>query len=144
MRANTTDEFYIDAPPRAVFEALLDPSFGWWPGARVRQQEGRLGVRARGFHRFARSVSFEARVEGLRAGEGITWWLDRGELRGRGEWWLEPFKAGTIVHHYLDVEPGDRGRLRRWSSRVRRYRWALRRGMNALKDRLEGREAARP
>lgn len=63
------------------------------------------------------------------------WSLDRGELAGRGEFWLEPFKNGTIVHYYLDVDP--RGRGRRLTSRVRRHRCALRRGLNALKDHLE-------
>lgn len=141
MHANTTDELWIDAPPRAVYEALLRPDAGWWPGARVRAGHGRIAVRARGFHRLSAPVSFEARVEGLRPDQGITWWFERGEIRGRGEWWLERFKAGTIVHFFLDVDPGDRGRLRRWSSRVRRCRWAIRRGVNALKDRLEGRAA---
>lgn len=137
--ANTTDEFWIDAGPDRVYEALLDPGAGWWPRARARVENGRIVVRARAFRRLSTPVSFEARVDGLRPSEGLTWWFERGELRGRGEWWLESFKTGTIVHFFLDVDPGDRGRVRRWSSRVRRYRWAIRRGVNALKDRLEGR-----
>lgn len=137
MRAGTTDELYVEARPEAIYQALLDPGSGWWPGARAGISEGRVQVSAPGFHRLARRVAFEARVDKLRPGEGITWWLERGELRGRAEWWLEPFKDGTIVHYYLDVEPGERGRIRRWSSRVRRHRWAVRRGLNALKDGLE-------
>lgn len=139
-RTNTTDEFYVEASPQRVFEALTGGAAAeWWPGARVTQREDRMSVRAPGFRRLARPVAFEARVDGLRPGEGVTWWLERGELRGRGEWWLEGFKAGTIMHYYLDVERGDRGRVRRWSSVVRRHRWAVRRGVDALKDRLEGR-----
>ena len=140
-KTNTTDEFFIDAPPRRVYDALTDPAriAEWWPGVRVRGDGGRLAIRAPGFRRRARSVAFEARLDGHRPGEGVTWWLDRGELAGRGEWWLEAFKAGTIVHYYLDVERGDRGKSRRMSSAVRRHRWAVRRGINALKDRLEGR-----
>ncbi|MBI4729313.1 MAG: hypothetical protein HY775_07385 [Acidobacteria bacterium] len=143
MGAGTTDELFIEAPSRAVYEALVDPGSGWWPGARATVREGRLTASAPGFHRFASRVRFEARVEGLRPGEGLTWRLERGELRGRAEWWLEGFKNGTIVHYYLDVDPGDRGRLRRWPSRLRRHRWAVRRGMNALKDRLEASAARR-
>ena len=138
---NTTDEFFIDAAPTRVYESLMEPTriAEWWPRVRAAAHDGRLAVRAPNFRRRASRVSFEARLDGARPGEGVTWWLERGELRGRGEWWLEAFKAGTIVHYYLDVERGDRGKLRRMSSAVRRHRWAVRRGINALKDRLEGR-----
>lgn len=140
-RTNTTDEFFIDAPPKLVYDALTEPEAfrEWWPGVRTGFTAGRLAVRAPGFRKLASPVSFEARLDGLRPGEGVTWWLDRGELQGRGEWWFEAFKAGTIVHYYLDVERGNRGRSRRISSSVRRHRWAIRRAMNALKDRLERR-----
>ena len=138
-KVNTTDEFFIDAPPARVYEELTDAArIGeWWPGARVSNSGGRIHVRAPSFRRVARPVRFAARFEGLRPGEGLTWWLEEGELRGRAEWWLEGFKAGTIVHYYLDVERGGRGRLRRLTAAVRRHRWAVRRGVNALKDRLE-------
>lgn len=139
MHANTTDEFWVDAPPDAVYEALLAPGTGWWPGARATADGERVRVSAPGFHRLARRVRFEARLDKLRPGKGMTWWLDRGELHGRGEWWLERFNNGTIVHYFLDVDPGEAGRYRRWSSRVRRHRWAVRRGVNALKRILEGR-----
>ena len=140
-RINTTDEFFIDAPPASVYDELVDPGRvgGWWPGAHVAGNGERMTLRVPAFRRVARQVRFEARVDGLRPGAGLTWWLEHGELAGRGEWWLEAFKAGTIVHYYLDVERGDQGRARRMSSAVRRHRWAVRRGLNALKDRLEGR-----
>ncbi len=140
-RSNTTDEFFIDAPPARVYDELIDAARirGWWPGVRARNAGDRIEVRAPAFRRLARPVRFEARLDGLRPGEGLTWWVEKGELRGRGEWWLEGFKAGTIVHYYLDVERGDRGRARRMSSAVQRHRWAVRRGVNALKDRLENR-----
>jgi hypothetical protein len=140
-RTNTTDEFFIDATPDRVLEQLADGERirEWWPGARVSVEGERLRVRAPAFGRLAAAVTFEARLDGLRPGEGLTWWLERGELQGRGEWWLEAFKDGTIVHYYLDVERGNRGRARRTSSLIRRHRWAVRRGVNALKDLLEGR-----
>ncbi len=141
IRTNTTDEFFIDAPPERVYDELIDVTRirSWWPGARAQGNGATLEVRAPSFRRVARPVSFGARIEGLRPGAGLTWWLERGELRGRAEWWLEAFKAGTIVHYYLDVERGDGGRARRTRSAVRRHRWAVRRGINALKDLLEGR-----
>ena len=140
-KINTTDEFFIDAPPARVQEELLDAARirAWWPGARATSDDGLLTVRAPSFRRFASPVAFEARLDGVRPGEGFTWWLERGELKGRAEWWLESFKDGTIVHYYIDVERGDRGRARRMSTAVRRHRWAVRMGVNALKDLLEGR-----
>jgi len=140
-RTNTTDEFFIDAPPARVLDELADAARikDWWPGVRVGGDEDRLKVRAPAFRRVSAAVEFEARLDGLRPGEGLTWWIEKGELVGRGEWWLEAFKNGTIVHYYLDVERGDRARARRLSTLVRRHRWAVRRGVNALKDRLEGR-----
>ena len=140
-RTNTTDEFFIDAPPPRVLEELVDAGRirAWWPGARATGGGDRVKVRAPSFRRLSTPVSFEARLDGLRPGEGFTWWLEGGELKGRAEWWLEAFKDGTIVHYYLDVERGDRGRARRMTTAVRRHRWAVRRGINALKDLLEGR-----
>lgn len=140
-RSNTNDDTFIEAPPDVVFDALTSLGRGasWWQDAAASATAGRLAVRAPGFHRLGGRVSFEARIEQVRPGEGLVWSLDRGELHGRAEWWLEPFKAGTIVHYLLDVHPGDAGRRRRLSSRVRRHRLALRRGVNALKDRSEGR-----
>lgn len=138
-RSNTGDDVFIAAPPQAVFRALisLPRDHGWWPGARVRSDGARLSVRARAFRRRARAVRFVARVEGVRPGEGLVWRIERGEVMGRGEWWLEAYKNGTVAHYFLDVGPGRSGRLRRWPSRVRRHRWAVRGCMNALKDRLE-------
>jgi uncharacterized protein YndB with AHSA1/START domain len=140
-RANTTDEFFIGAPPQRVYESLVDPAAipRWWPHARVRGAGDRFTLEAPALRRHSSGVTFQARLEGLRPGEGVTWWLERGELHGRAEWWLEGFKDGTIVHYYLDVERGDRGGARRMSSLIRRHRWALRRGVNALKDLLEDR-----
>ena len=140
-RTNTTDEFFIGVPPAVVYEELVDPGrvAEWWPGVRARRSGRGMELRAPAFRRLARPVRFAARMDGLRPGEGFTWWLEEGELHGRAEWWLEAFKDGTIVHYYLDVERGSSGRARRMSSSVRRHRWAVRRGVNALKDKLEKR-----
>ncbi len=138
MATNTTDEIFVDAPPADVYRALL--TFGkdtsWWPGAKASSQGKRLTASLR-CGRVGR-VRFQAGIDNVRPDEGLTWWMDAGELTGRGEWWLEPFKDGTIVHYYLEAEPGRRG-MRGMTGRVRRHRWAIRRGMNALKDEMEGR-----
>lgn len=140
-RVNTTDEFFIGVPPARVYAALVDAARigAWWPGIRVRAAVRGMELRAPSFRALARPVRFGVRTDGLRPNEGLTWWLEEGELRGRAEWWLEAFKDGTIVHYYLDVERGASGRARRLTSAVRRHRWAVRRGVNALKDVPEGR-----
>jgi hypothetical protein len=83
-------------------------------------------------------MTLKASIPSAREWEGFTWTLEEGDLVGRAEWWLEAFKDGTIVHYFLDVERGPRAR-RRLSTALRRHRWAIRRGVNALKDLLEER-----
>ncbi|MCA1831709.1 MAG: hypothetical protein ABR548_07825 [Actinomycetota bacterium] len=138
--STTNEDVFISAPPPAVFEALelLPRVSSWWRGARTSGTSERITADIPSF-RAGRRVRFEARIDGIRPGEGLVWWLDRGELAGRGEFWLEPFKDGTIVHYYLDVDPGPAGRMRSMPARVRRHRWAVRRGLNDLKDSLEAR-----
>lgn len=136
MKVNTTDELYIDAPPAEVYRALisLGKDVSWWPGARSSSSGKEVDLRAP-VTRLSSPVRFRATVDGVRPDEGLTWWLSKGELHGRAEWWLEAFKDGTIVHYFLDVSSGEG--WRRMPTRVRRHRWALRRGINALKDELE-------
>lgn len=134
-RTGSTDEIFIRAPQRAIARAILDLSddSSWWPRARVRGGYGWLEVDAptrRG------RIRFKAIVGPVREWEGFGWTLEEGDLLGRAEFWFEAFKDGTIVHHYLDVERGARGR-RRLSARLERHRLAMRRGLNGLKDRLE-------
>lgn len=138
MPVNTTDEIFVDAPPEDVYRALI--TFGkdasWWPGAKTQTQGTtiRLVLPA---GRVAR-VRLHARVDNVRPDEGLVWWFEAGDIAGRGEWWLERFKDGTIVHYFLEAERGAK-RARSLPSRIRRHRWAIRRGMNALKDEMEGR-----
>jgi hypothetical protein len=145
VRANATDELFIETSPEAVQRALLGLSedSSWWPGARSGGGYGWVTLdvpvgRARG------RVKLKASIPNSREWEGFTWTLEEGELVGRAEWWLEAFKDGTIVHYYLDAERGLRARRRRLSTVVRRHRWAIRRGLNALKDLLEARSETGP
>jgi hypothetical protein len=140
-RSNTVDELFVAAPRDRAFAALIDlgRDATWWPGADARRDDQRLRVDAPGFRAASSRVRFEARIDKVRPGEGFVWRIDRGEVHGRAEFWLEEFKDGTVVHYFLNADPGERGRARRWSSRVRRHRWAVRRGVNGLKDALEGR-----
>jgi hypothetical protein len=150
VRANATDELFIHASPEAVQRKLLGLSedASWWPGARAGGGYGWVTLDVPVGLRRGR-IRLKASIPNSREWEGFTWTLEEGDLLGRAEWWLEAFKDGTIVHYFLDVERAPRAR-RRSSSVLRRHRWAIRRGLNALKDLLEeraraerGRQAAR-
>lgn len=138
MAVNTTDEIFVDAEPADVYRALL--TFGkdasWWPGAKTESSGKRLTITipAGSLSR----VRFSAMVDNVRPDEGLTWVFEDGDLTGRGEWWLEPFKDGTIVHYYL-IEAEKTGGARGLDATVDKHRVAVRRGMNALKDFMEGR-----
>jgi len=142
VRANATDELFIHASPEAVQRRLLGLSedASWWPGARAGGGYGWVTLDVPiGLHRGR--MKMKASIPSSREWEGFTWSLEEGELAGRAEWWLESFKDGTIVHYFLDVERGPGARGRRLPTSVKRHRWAIRRGLNALKDLLEARGA---
>ena len=130
VRANATDELFIHASPEAVQRRLLGLSedASWWPGARAGGGYGWVTLDVPvGLHRGR--MKMKASIPNSREWEGFTWTLEEGELIGRAECWLE------------DVERGPGARGRRLSTSVKRHRWAIRRGLNALKDVLEARDA---
>lgn len=135
-RLVATDDIFIDAPRPVVARALLDLSDdpSWWPGARVSGGYGWLAIDAPSGRGRAR---FRVNVGEVREWDGFGWDLVDGALRGRVEFWFEPFGEATILHVYLDAEKAPGG-WRRGSARARVWRLAMRRGMNALKDELEG------
>ena len=68
-----------------------------------------------------------------RGAKGVRWRVS-GEVEGRLEIWLEDASGGTIVHHFVH---GRRAAGRRRWAHTHRRRWKA--GLNAIKDRLEGR-----
>lgn len=137
MRLFSDDAIYIRAEPRTIIRALtrLSDDASWWPRARAAGGYG--WVRLRAPADALGKTTIAATIGPVREWEGFAWILTDGEVVGRAEWWLDEQDAGTIVHHLLD---GQRGRRRRGlpaRTAHRRYRWAVRRGMNALKDHLE-------
>lgn len=107
---DVVDETFVRAAPEAVRAALDAPGLldRLWPGLRreVVQDRGAKGVR----------------------------WRTGGEVEGRLEIWLEEWRGGTIVHHFVHGE--QRGGPWRWT-RAHRRRWKA--GVHDVKDRLEGR-----
>ena len=116
------DETWIDAPPETVSVAVREPANWprWWPYLRlaVTRDRGLKGVQ------FAASP---APSDGWPA------------LAGTVEIWLEPFKSGVILHHYLRLAPaGDRSLSGRVARRVTRQAgWHAKQVFWRLKDELE-------
>ena len=114
-RVDIVDDTYIDAPPEAVRAQFDDAA--WvrqvWPHL------DRTLVRDRG-------------VKGLR-------WQVTGQVVGEMEVWIEPWRDGSIVHHYVR---GHRGpRAPRDVATRHTLRW--KRAVHGLKDRLEGDTSAK-
>lgn len=105
------DDTYIHVAPEEVCSLVADPHnhARWWPDLRLRT------VRDRG-------------VKGQR-------WEIEGAIAGTMEIWLEPFRDGVIVHHY--VRGQGLGRRRRRAGTRHTLRW--KRDVTRLKDVLEGR-----
>lgn len=114
QRVDIVDETFIRAAPEVVRETLDDGS--WvarvWPHLRptVTRDRGPKGVR----------------------------WAVTGQVVGEMEVWLEPFRDGVVVHHYVR---GHRGpRAPRDVATRHTLRW--KRAVHSLKDRLEGRASS--
>lgn len=77
------DETFIVAPPEVVAPVVADPRRWrtWWP-------------------------DLDLTVFMDRADRGIRWSVS-GRMIGSCEIWLEAVDDGTLVHHYLRVEPAD-------------------------------------
>ena len=117
------DQGYVAAPPQRVFEVLREPSAypRWWPGVRSRE-DGWLVLRGLG--------PVEVTAEGVRDGVGLIVRFRGRRAEGHLEWYLEPFREGTVVNGITNLWAEGR-----WSPRrTLRLRSAIRSGMVALKD----------
>jgi uncharacterized protein YndB with AHSA1/START domain len=120
------DKGFVAVAPGKVFEVLASPGAypRWWPGARAGDGDelrlpgvGRVGLRGQDARP---GVELVLRLEGRRHG-------------GRLQWYLEPFKEGTVVYGIVDLETE-----RRWTARrARRVRAGVRGALVALKETLE-------
>jgi hypothetical protein len=120
------DETFIVVPPPRIAQIVADPArwARWWPHLQL-------------------TVFMDRGLEGIR-------WTVTGSLVGSAEIWLESFRDGVVVHHYLRAEPtepgsatrarriSDSARGRREMDRLRRrHALAWKRAVWALKDELE-------
>ena len=140
-----TDALLIRAPVGAVYRALTD--LDGWPT----WLEGCTTVRVPSSGTDASSVSrgpadrhvvvlpdgrrrwrLGVVAHGWRHDLGVRWEVD-GDVLLAGEWWLEPRREGTVVHHVVHGTPVGR----RAQRRVRRHRRTIAGAMQAMKDHLE-------
>jgi polyketide cyclase/dehydrase/lipid transport protein len=126
MRVAEIDRGFVRAPPGRVFEIVRDPARypEWWPRVR-RAGEGAV--------RFPELGKVRTGVRGVKDGVELIVEVEGGAVRGHLQWYLEPFKDGTIVYGITDLET-----TRRWSRRrVLRHRASMRRALVSLKGDLE-------
>ncbi len=131
------DDGFVRAPKGLTYRILTDLG-GWpgfWPGCEVRPapgQGGAFAVRLQASS-LVRPVRLVLRPHTWRHDEGFAFDL-RGDLHGRGEFWLEAGWGGTVIHHLAAASvEADRPHTLGPA-----YRAALRRGLGGLKDALQG------
>lgn len=122
-QVDVMDESFVVADPDELAELLHDPALWrrWWPDLELQ-------------------VAHDRGRDGLR-------FVVTGALVGTAEFWLEPWGDGVVVHYFLRADVTSRGsavQVRELSPRaaareVRRRGQQTRRGIWALKDRLEQR-----
>lgn len=114
------DDTWIDAPPETVSAVIADPANWrpWWPTLDLSL------TRDRGL----KGLQFAARS---RAGYH--------PLAGSAEIWLEPFKTGVILHHFVRLDPVQPAGLsdRQARRHTRELAWQAKRVFWQLKDELE-------
>jgi hypothetical protein len=109
-RIDIVDDTYIHASPEIVRARFDDPAWveGIWP-------------------HLHREVSRDRGTKGVR-------WTVTGQLVGDMEIWIEPYRDGVLVHHYVRAMRGPRAP--RDVATRHTLRW--KRAVHALKDSLEG------
>ena len=131
------DAGFVRAPQPLVYRRLTDIASWpqWWHGLRVQPRPGQgddtvWAIELSGSP--LRRIRLLLRPYGWRHDAGVSLEL-RGDLVGRGEFWLEPAGGGTVVHHLAAVTT-DQLRPQRV---LADYRRGVRRGLWGIKDRVQ-------
>jgi uncharacterized protein YndB with AHSA1/START domain len=122
----SVDTGFVAAAPQRVFEVLAQPASypTWWPGARAGSGSG-LELPGIG--------QVRVRPDDAKPGVELILRLEGRRIGGHLQWYLEPFKEGTVVYGIVDIETERRfGPRRRLAVRA-----GMRRAMVALKEMLE-------
>ena len=126
-RVHLVDQTWIDAPPATVSAAVAEPANWprWWPYLRL-------------------TVTRDRGVKGMQFAAGPAPAGGWPALAGTVEIWLEPFKDGVILHHFLRLAPAAGGELSDRAARrlTRQAGWHAKQVFWQLKDGLEVAAAA--
>jgi hypothetical protein len=122
------DDTWVARAPEVVADAVHDRArwTRWWPGLRltVTRDRGVKGVQ------WVAQPADDLPARGRR-GRPVRW-------VGTLELWLEPWGAGTVVHHYQRLDPQGTVLAARQVDRLRAARArAWKHAVHALKDELE-------
>ncbi len=132
------DTVFVRARRRDLHPILADVAgwWRWWPGVFTEPAGEQVRVRLRPPGPGARPQRLTVRVVRDRPDLGIDL-AYRGHVDGEAEFYYLDEPAGTVVHYLLRGDVAGR----RWQATLRSHRAAVRRALNALKDRME---AGRP
>ncbi len=134
-QVHLVDETWIDAAPETVSAVVSDPASWrrWWPYLQLTVTRDR-GVKGMQFAAGPAAVR-----PGPRPARASLIRRRRPALTGTVEIWLEPFKSGVILHHFLRLEPAAGERLSARGARrlARELSWHAKRVFWQLKDDLE-------
>ena len=130
------DRGWVPAPPKEIYRVAESiPTYpSWWRQIHVEEGES-------GRHFIVRIPALgevRASVAGERRAVGLIIQLS-GDVDGVLEWFLEPFKDGTIVSVLLRLST----RPRRWNRREQAYRSTVREALVALRRMFEDRATVR-
>ncbi len=130
------DRGWIPGPPPDVYRIVesIHTYPSWWRGIKVDDgdTERHVLLTLPGLGRVKASAA------GQRAGVGVIVQL-AGDVDGVLEWFLEPFKEGTVANVFLRLA----ARPRRWKRREQAYRSAVRASLVALRTVFEDRATVR-
>lgn len=126
-QVHLVDETWIDAPPATVSAAVREPANWphWWPYLRL-------------------TVTRDRGVKGMQFAAAAAPAAGWPALAGTVEIWLEPFKSGVILHHFLRLAPAGGEALSERAARraTRQAGWHAKQVFWQLKDGLEVAAAA--
>lgn len=124
------DDGFVRGPAADCYRVLshLAAWPAWWPGTRVQERPGRDHYRVV-IGRWPRRSRLDVRAHAWRHERGFRLAVT-GDLVGTIEFWLEPDRGGTVVHHLATL--GGQGRRAQ-----RRYRRWARGGLWGVKDQVQ-------
>lgn len=156
-----TDALLVRAPAGAVYRTLTD--LDGWPrwlhgcrSTRLAAEDGTdrhllvlpVSLRSPGLRSPGRrGPRVTLGVHGWRHDAGVRWDVER-PVRLAVEWWLEPRREGTVLHHVVHGGPAEDATTpgaptgRAGARRARRYRRAIGLAMQTMKDHLERADAS--